>query len=82
MVEKAAGMEPHKGSQLRKAKGTSLKLYEEAWVNTCHKVALDSYRRPICFVVPPQLLAATLVYTSELYVLRLALFKASNHTCV
>ena len=49
---------------------------------TGNKLAFDCYRRPVCFVVPPQLLGATLVYLSELFVLKSSLFKAANHQTV
>ena len=73
---------PSSATALREAQTASMKLYEDAWINTCHKVALDSYRRPFIFVVPPQLLAASLVYISETLLLRLALFKATNHMAI
>ena len=41
-------------------------------------MALDSYRRPIFVLVPPQLLAAAFVYTSSLYTNRLNLFKSAG----
>ena len=70
---------PQAPKSLRIAQETSMQKYEETWTSMCHKLALDTYRRPVCFVVPPQLMAATLVYVSELFILRLALFKASAH---
>lgn len=51
-----------------------MKQYEEMWQVLNVKVAFDSYRRPVCFVVPPQLLAATLVYWSDMLLAKLALF--------
>lgn len=56
-----------------------LKLYEEQWKIACVKLSYDSYRRPVCFVVPPQLLAASLVYMSEQLLLRLTLFNRKQH---
>ena len=73
---------PTQATGLLEAQAKSMKLYEEAWLAMCNKIAFDCYRRPICFLVAPQLLAASLAFLSEKYLLRMAIFRRANHICV
>ena len=83
LERRALLQESHPQKSSRSEQDRMAKAYEETWAIQCSKVAFDSYRRPVCFVVPPQLLAATLVYMSDLILVRLATFSRKQfETCL
>ena len=73
-IEKDFKMSDNPMVEVPKAKRALLTEVCHMWSQVCSKIAIDSFNRHFCLVLPPALLAAVFLYVSERYLLRLKLF--------